>query len=269
MAIHFEKHGRTAVITIDRLERRNSLDLEHFGHLANAWLRFRDDDDLWVAIITGKKDVFCVGADLKSFVPMVTDSIDALASGEMTLGGEGFPDNAPLIAVLRDFPLNKPVIAAVNGLCAAGGMEMLNSIDIRVASSDARFCVAEAKRGLFPGGGTTVHLPRSIAYCHAMEMLLTADFIDANRAYEFGIVNRVVPRENLLEAAFEYANKILKNGPCAIRAIKEAVQAGLRMPLDEALNAELGYAARVFSTEDAIEGPRAFAEKREPVWKGR
>jgi enoyl-CoA hydratase len=269
VAIHFEKQGRTALITIDRLEARNSLDLEHFGHLANAWIRFRDDPELRVAIVTGRADVFCVGADLKSFVPMVTDSIDELASGEKTLSGEGFPDNAPLIAVLRDFELYKPVIAAVNGICAAGGMEMLNAIDIRVAAESARFCVAEAKRGLFPGGGTTVHLPRSIAYCHAMEMLLTADFIDAKRAYEFGLVNRVVPRESLLEAAFEFAHKIQKNGPCAIAAIKESVQKGLKLPLDEALNAELFYAARVFSTEDAVEGPRAFAEKREPQWKGK
>jgi enoyl-CoA hydratase len=269
MAIHFEKHGRTALITIDRVAARNSLDLEHFGHLANAWLRFRDDDDLWVAIITGKDDVFCVGADLKAFVPMVTDNLDKLASGEETLGGEGFPDNAPLIAVLRDFELYKPVIAAVNGLCAAGGVEMLHGIDIRVASERARFAVAEAKRGLFPGGGTTVHLPRHIAYCHAMEMLLTADFIDAQRAYDFGLVNRVVPHGELLETAFGFANKIGKNGPCAVRAIKEAVQTGLKLPLGEALAAELGYAARVFATEDAVEGPRAFAEKREPQWKGR
>jgi enoyl-CoA hydratase len=148
-------------------------------------------------------------------------------------------------------------------------MEMLHGIDIRVASEDARFCVAEAKRGLFPGGGTTVHLPRHIAYCHAMEMLLTADFIDAQRAYDFGIVNRVVPKEKLLQTAFDFAEKIQKNGPCAVRAIKEAVVKGLAMPLQEALNAELMYAAQVFSTEDAIEGPRAFAEKRAPVWKGR
>src|SRR5437870_1373994 len=113
MAIHFEKRGRTALITIDRLERRNSLDLDHFGHLANAWLRVRDDDDVWCAIITGSKDVFCVGADLKSFVPMITENIDDLASGEKKLGGGEFPENAPLIAVLREFELYKPVIAAV------------------------------------------------------------------------------------------------------------------------------------------------------------
>jgi len=269
MAIHFEKQGRTALITIDRLEARNSLDLEHFGQLANAWIRVRDDDEIWCAIITGKKDVFCVGADLKSFVPMVTASIDDLASGEKTLSGEGFPDNAPLIAVLRDFDLYKPVIAAVNGLCAAGGMEMLNNIDIRVASADARFCVAEVRRGLFPGGGTTVQLPRAISYCHAMEMLLTGDFVDAKRAYEYGLVNRVVERENLLESAFEFANRINKCGPVAVRTIKESVLKQLRMPLEEALNQELWYAARVFATEDAVEGPRAFAEKRDPVWKGK
>ncbi len=269
MAIHFEKRDRVALITIDRLERRNALDLEHFGHLANAWIRFRDDPDLWVAIITGKQDAFCVGADLKSFVPMVTEQIDELASGQKTLGGNGFPDNAPLIAVLRDFELYKPVIAAVNGVCAAGGVEMLHGIDIRIASEDATFCVAEARRGLFPGGGTTVHLPRHIAYCHAMELLLTADKIDARRAYDFGLVNRVVPREQLLPTAFEFAKKILKNGPCAVRAIKESVRKSLALPLNEALAAELGYAAQVFSTEDAMEGPRAFAEKRAPQWKGR
>jgi enoyl-CoA hydratase/carnithine racemase len=267
--IRFEVRGRTALITIDRVSARNSLDLEHFGQLANAWIRFRDDDDLWVAIITGKEDVFCVGADLKSFVPMITENIDSLASGDKVLGGDDIPDNAPLIAVLREFELYKPVIAAINGVCAAGGMEMLNGVDIRVASEDARFCVAEARRGLFPGGGTTVCLPRHISYCHAMEMLLTADFIDARRAYEFGLVNRVVPKEQLLETAFEFADKILKNGPLAVRAIKEAAVNGLKLPLQEAMNAELGYAARIFTTEDAIEGPKAFAEKRPPVWKAR
>jgi enoyl-CoA hydratase len=157
----------------------------------------------------------------------------------------------------------------VNGTCAAGGVEMLHGMDLRIASERARFCVAEARRGLFPGGGTTVFLPRHIAFCHAMEMLLAADYVDAQRAYEFGLVNRVVPHGELLDAAFELAEKINRNGPCAVRAIKEAVVKGLKLPLQEALDQELLYAARVFATEDAMEGPRAFAEKRPPQWKGR
>jgi enoyl-CoA hydratase len=271
MTIHFEARGPTALITIDRLHARNSLDFDHFGLLAQAWVRFRDDDNLRVAIITGKDDVFCVGADLKQFVPMVQESLDDLASGQKILGGDGdeYPPNAPLIAVLRDFELYKPVIAAINGLCAGGGVEMLHGVDIRIASQDARFAVAEVRRGLFPGGGTTVNLPRHIPYCFAMEMLLCGDFIDAERALAFGLVNRVVPRAELLEVAFAYAHKIEQNGPCAVRAIKESAVKSLKLPLGEALAAELGYAARVFATEDAVEGPRAFAEKRKPVWQGR
>ena len=266
MAIHTEVRGNTFLITIDRPERRNSLDMEHFGRLANAWIRYRDDDDLRCAIITGVEDTFCVGAALKSFVTQVTANIDALASGEEV---EDFPADAALTGVLREFELYKPVIAGINGLCAAGGLEMLHSIDIRVCSDKARFSVAEAKRGLFPGGGTTVQLPRHIPYCRAMEMLLTADFIDAEKAYEYGLVNKVVPHDQLLDAAFEYADRIQKNGPVAIRKIKESVLKGLRRPLQEAFNQELNYAAEVFMTEDAQEGPLAFKEKREPVWKNK
>lgn len=272
MAIHFEVDGRIATITIDRQERRNSLDMEHFGLLAKAWLRFRDDPDLWVAIITGAGDqAFCVGADLKSFIPMITENIDELAEtgGAQHTSSEDFPVNASLVAVLREVEIYKPIIAAVNGHCAAGGMEMLQGTDLRIASENARFSIAEPRRGLFPGGGSTVKLPRQIPFCRAMEILLTAEPLSAEEAYRIGLVNKVVPRSELLPTARRYAETICKNGPVAVRKVKEAVLKGLALPLPQALEQELMYAAEVFATEDAREGPAAFIEKREPIWKGR
>lgn len=270
--ILYEKHGRVVVITINRPEVRNALDFEAFGQLANAWLSFRDDDDLWVAIITGAGDKsFCAGADLKTFAPAITENIEALAEtgGAQTPEGEQFPVNASLVAVLREVEIWKPIIAAVNGVCTAGGMEMLQGTDIRVAAEHATFGIAEPRRGLFPGGGSTVKLPRQIPFARAMEILLTGERISAAEARQFGIVNRVVPAADLIPTAMQIADTICKNGPLAVRAVKEAVLRGLRLPLQEALDQELSYAVRVFATEDAQEGLRAFAEKRPAVWRGR
>jgi enoyl-CoA hydratase len=264
VAIEVQTDDGITVITINRPERRNALDLEHFGALADAWIAFRDDPAQRVAIITGTGKDFCVGADLKSFVPMVTDNIEDLAAGKSEIRAD-----AGLVAVLREFDLFKPVIAAVNGTCTAGGMEMLLGTDIRVASENARFGVAEPKRGLFPGGGTTVRLPRQIPFAWAMEILLTAEFVDAETAFRMGIVNRVVPQEKLLDEARAYAEKILNNAPLAVQAIKQSVHTGLRLNLKEAFEQELMHAATVFMSEDAKEGPRAFAEKRKPVWRGK
>lgn len=264
MAIEVERDGGITTITINRPERKNALDMQHFGDLAKAWSAFRDDPDQRVAIVTGVGDSFCVGADLKSFVPTVTDNIEALASGTSDI-----PADAGLVAVLREFELYKPVIAAVNGTCAAGGMEMLMGTDIRVASTRARFGVTEPRRGLFPGGGTTVRLPRQIPFPWAMEVLLTADLVDAATAERMGIVNKVVAPEALLAEAHRYAERILDCAPLAVQAVKRSVLEGLRRPLKEAFELELQLAAEVFMTEDAKEGPRAFAEKRKPRWQGR
>jgi enoyl-CoA hydratase len=262
-----ERDGPVTTITINRPDRRNALDMPTFGRLAKAWYEFRDDPDAWVAIVTGAgDDAFCVGADLRSFVPAVTDNIDTLATGQAV---EDFPANAALVAVLREWELHKPVIAAVNGTCVAGGMEMLLGTDIRIASENARFGIFEPKRGLFPGGGTTVRLPRQVPYAVAMEILLCGEYMSAQRAYEIGLVNAVVPREELLKTARAYAEKIIDQAPLAIRAIKRSVHECARMPMDEAFRHELMIAAEVFSTEDAIEGPRAFMEKRRPDWKGK
>jgi enoyl-CoA hydratase len=264
VAIEVVKENGIHIITINRPERRNSLDLPHFGALADAWVDFRDDADARVAIVTGTGKDFCVGADLKSFVPMVTENIDALASGQSEIRAD-----AGLVAVLREFELWKPVIAAVNGTCVAGGMEMLLGTDIRIASETATFGIAEPKRGLFPGGGTTVRLPRQIPFPWAMEILLTAEAVDAATALRMGIVNTVVPQEDLLDVAKEFAQRILVNAPLAVEAVKRSVLSTLRMPLKEAFEFELMEAAQVFMTEDAKEGPRAFAEKRPPVWQRR
>ena len=274
--ILYEKKGRIALVTINRPERRNALNRAAFGQLANAWLDFNADEDLWVAIVTGAenpsapgKHAFCSGGDLKEAIQFFVDNAEDLATGKQTAGAEGYLPNSPLIAMLREVEIYKPIIAAVNGICVAGGMEMLMGTDIRIASEQASFGIFEPRRALFPGGGTTVRLPRQVPYCFAMEVLLCADAVPARLAYEMGIVNRVVPHEKLMETAVQFAETISKNGPLAVRAVKECVHKNLRLPLKEAFELELDYSAKVFMTEDAQEGLAAFREKRKPEWKGR
>jgi enoyl-CoA hydratase len=148
-------------------------------------------------------------------------------------------------------------------------MEMLGGIDIRIASPNASFGVMEPKRGLFAGGGTTVRLPRQIAFPAAMEFLLTAEAFPAERALELGLINEIVPRDQLLDRALGWARRITANGPLAVRATKESVLRGLSVTLEDAYKIEQELSSMVFQSEDAKEGPRAFAEKRSPNWKGR
>jgi enoyl-CoA hydratase len=281
MAIHYAKDGHVVTITIDRPEARNSLDVDHFGMLADCWVRFRDDDDAYVAILTGVGDVYCVGADLKKFVPIVTERADKLAAGESTLavGESKYSMAHSLIAVLRDgavvpetgeeFTLYKPVIAAINGICAAGGLEMMWNTDLRVCADTAWFQLAEPRRGLFPGGGSTVHSARQLSWCNAMEVLLLADRITPERALAMGLVNRVVPRERVMDEARALAATICKNGPLAVKACKRSAKESTFLGLREALANEMSYSASVFMSDDAKEGIQAFKEKRTPVWKGR
>ncbi len=251
--IRYEKQGRVAVITIDRPEAMNALTKEMLGALDRAFADFDADDDLWVAILTGAGDLsFCTGMDLKEAIPLLT-------SGDQL----GYEDHTK-----RQFSdVFKPIIAAVNGHCIAGGMEMLAGTDLRVASEDATFGLGEVRWGLVPAGGSHIRVPRQIPWAVAMELLLTGDSIDAARAYEVGLVNRVVPAGYVLDAAMEVAERICRNGPLAVHTSKEiAVRA---LGLESGFVLEKALAAKVFASEDAKEGPRAFAEKRKPEFEGR
>ncbi len=269
MPVHYELGDDHVVwITIDRLHAMNSMDMDHFAQLRKAWDRFGEEDDAWVAIVTGVGNAFCTGADLKTYIPEITRLQKEIASKQVEeLDGYRIDDG--IKAVLRGVKLYKPIIAAVNGACVAGGMEMLGGCDIRVATPEAYFGVMEPKRGLFAGGGTTVRLPRQIAFPAAMEFLLCADKIPAETALRYGLLNEIVPAEQLKDKALEYAQRITANGPLAVRKTKESVLRGLATNMSEAYKIESAIATEVFSSEDAKEGPKAFAEKRAPNWVGR
>ncbi|HYF44971.1 MAG TPA: enoyl-CoA hydratase/isomerase family protein, partial [Acidimicrobiales bacterium] len=196
MPIHYEEAvDHTVVITIDRPEAKNALDLYHFRDLAAAWRRFAEEDDAWIAIITGVGRNFMAGADLKTYIPQITELHKQISEGGVDeIDGCKLRDGTD--AVLRGTKLYKPIIAAVNGPCVAGGMEMLGGIDIRIATPHAKFGVMEPKRGLFAGGGTTVRLPRQLAFPAAMEFLLTAEAFPAERALELGLLNELVEEDD-------------------------------------------------------------------------
>lgn len=276
MPIHVEKHPtrdgvtreHVVLITIDRPEARNSCDLHHFRDLAGAWREFRFDDDLWVAIVTGVPGNFMSGADLKTYIPQITELAKQIGDGDVQeIDGCRLSDGTR--AVLRDAKIYKPIIAAVDGPCVAGGMEMLGGVDIRIATPAATFGVMEPKQGLFAGGGTTVRLPQQLPFPAAMEFLLTAEAFPAARALELGLLNEIVEPDVLLDRAFEWAARICANAPLAVQATKESVLRGMATTMDEAYRIEQELSTRVFSSEDAKEGPRAFAEKRPPRWQAR
>lgn len=269
MPVHYELGpDHVAVITIDRPEAKNALDMYHFRDLANAWRCFREEASAWVAIVRGVGRNFMAGADLKTYIPQITALQKEIAKGEISeVDGCQLRDGTD--AVLRSLRVYKPIIAAVNGPCVAGGMEMLGGVDIRIATENATFGVMEPKRGLFAGGGTTARLPRQLAFPAAMEFLLTAEAFPAARALELGLLNEIVAEEALADRAREWAARITANAPMAVQATKESVLRGMAGDLKEAFRIESELAAKIFSSEDAKEGPAAFAEKRPPVWKGR
>lgn len=257
----FEREGHTAIVTLNRPAKRNALSSEMLVRMHDAWLEIDRNPDIRVAIVTGAGGSFCSGADLKAMAAGHPDD-------EYT---KRFATDSDLHwkALLRHFVPSKPMIAAVEGYAIAGGTEILQAFDIRVAAEGATFGVAEVRRGLFPLGGSTVRLSRQIPYTVAAELLLTGRFISAAEAYRVGLVGHVVPDGTALDKAREIAAEIAANGPVAVQAVLKSLRATREMPERVGLAYELEIGSPVYLTEDAMEGPRAFAEKREPNYQGR
>jgi enoyl-CoA hydratase len=262
----YEKRGGVAYLTLNRPQRMNAFSPQMMVQLAEAWHDFRDDDDARVAILTGSgSEAFCAGGDLELLIPLITGARKPEDEWDRKL----FADlRLILTAILRPFELYKPIVCAVNGHAIAGGCEILQATDLRIASRTATFGLAEAQRGLVPGGGSMVRLPRQVPYCKAMEILLLGDRISAEEAHRIGLVNEVVEPEDVLPRAEEIARRLAKNGPLALRKIKEVVLRTNGLPLAEAFEIENECSAVVMTSKDAREGPRAFREKRDPVYTG-
>ena len=263
-ALLTEKDGHLLTVTLNRPEKKNAVNAEVLCGLSDAWHRLDEDDELRVAILTGKGSTFCAGMDLSEIAKM----------------GAGKPDNEWIERALKEPGLiygawlktyrpGKPVILAVEGFARAGGTEILQGTDIRVAGESAVFGVTEVQRGLFPMAGSTVRLRRQIGYAVAAEMLICGEDLPARRAYELGLINHVVPDGQALAKAVEIAARIAKNGPLAVKAIVATLRETETLPESEAFAIEQKYGMAVMASEDAKEGPRAFLEKREPVFRGR
>ena len=254
-----ERVGATLVVTMNRPEAKNALSQAMLVGMADAWKELNEDDDLRCAVLTGSGGSFCTGMDLKSA---------AKGSSEPNIYANRWAEDPDIHwkALLRHYRLRKPLIAAIEGHAVAGGTEILQATHIRVAGESATFGVFEARRGLFPVGGSTVRLQRQIGYTNALEMLLTARGYTAAEALRFGLIGHVVPDGQALTKALELATLVCANGPLAVEAILRSVQETATLPEKEALTLEWEIGWPVFSTNDAKEGPRAFAEKRSPNW---
>ena len=257
MSIDFDLLDNIALITINRPESRNALDLEHYEALSDAWSRVRDDNDIRAAIVTGAGDkAFCAGADLKSYIGRNPELSELWLTQKAQL-------------LNRGLEVWKPVIAAVNGACVGGGMTLLLATDIRIAVRDARIGVTEVQHGVIPANGGTQRLLQQIPHCVAMEMLLTGQPISAEKAERWGLINAVVEREALLERAFEYAHSISANAPLAVQAVKELALRSRDMGLSAGLRMEQ-FVSRILQTsEDVGRAREAFANKQKPEFHGK
>ncbi|GAA5064511.1 enoyl-CoA hydratase/isomerase family protein [Nocardia callitridis] len=255
MTVRYEKHGSTALVTLDRPDKLNALTLSMYDELALAFDTARDDAAVAAVVLTGAGRAFCVGADL-------TESIPALAQGRFDISAwDG--------AHQKHTRLFKPVICAINGLALGGGFEIMLSTDLRIASTEARFGLPEPGVGVVPAGGTLARLTRQISYARAMELLLLAEPLDARTALEFGLINRVVAPDEVLDRAMRWAEHLATLSGNALAVIKRAVHQLSDMPLDAAFHAEALYGQQAFAAPDAHEGLRAFTRRETPEFPSR
>jgi len=257
MSVEYEKKERVALITINRPRALNAIDPPTLEELGRVLMDFRDDPELWVGIITGAGTrAFSAGADVATMLPFLREEC------------RGHPERMSPNH-MRGLELWKPLIAAINGLALGGGLEVALACDLRIASENATFGFPEVGLGIIPGWGGTQRLSRVIPWTKAAEMLLMRETFDAAEAYRIGLVGKVVPIDQLLPTALEWAERICALGPLAVRAAKEAMIKGAGLPLEEGLRLEWELEEYLLTTEDAQEGPKAFVERRKPVYKGR
>jgi enoyl-CoA hydratase/carnithine racemase len=255
----YEKRGHVAYVTLDRPERMNALDRHSHAELIEIFDDFERDPDAWVAIVTGAGDrAFCAGNDLKA-------TAEASANGETRVDS-----TARFGAITRGYHCPKPLIAAVNGVAAGGGFEIALACDIVIAADRARFGLPEPRVGLIAGAGGIHRLSRQIPLKHAMGMLLTGRLVTAGEGHRLGFVNEVVPAAELMPAAERWASQILECSPLLVQLTKESARDGFGLPVDDALARDWEHRIpRMLASDDYVEGPKAFAEKRKPVWTGR
>ena len=258
-AVNFEVHGEVVLITLDR-PKANAIDSKTSHDLGDAFIKFRDDDNLRVAIITGAGNrFFCGGWDLKA--ASEGEAVDA------DFGPGGFAGLTEL------WDLNKPVIAAVNGLAVGGGFELALAADLIIASSNAEFFVPEATLGIIPDSGGVLRLPRRLPKSVAMDMLMTGRRMNVDEAEHYGLVNKSCPQDDLINQALEWGNQISKSAPLSLAAIKSVIRSTEMMDLKDAYDlmrsGKIEAYHKMLNSEDAKEGPLAFSEKRFPKWKGK
>ena len=257
----YEKKNHLVVITINRPEVMNCIDPETDKGLADAWTRFKEDDEAFVAIITGASDhAFCSGADLKAWPPFATKK-DAHFHRRRAFDGPGFG------GLTRGIDIFKPILAAINGHCFAGGLEIALAADIRIASEQAEFGCLERRWNVGLGDGGTQRLWRVVGLGRAMDLILTGRRINAREALAIGLVNEVVPKDQVLKRCLDLAEMLTQFPQGAIRTDKEAVLRGIGEPLTEGLRIEAMLFNTLIGTHDFTEGPQAFTEKRKPQWK--